>query len=195
MPSSMLTSRSWRRRAPGRARPRARSRSRRLLISLRKRAEPVTLVRSPIIWKLESGRISSGSSPLKRVTGRSRCAAAGIAAAHPPTASAMARMCSGVVPQQPPTMLTSPLVGELAHELARGRRLFVVLAERVGQARVGVARDVHRRDLGELGHVGAHVGRAERAVDAHRERGGVGDRAPEGARPWSVPRACDRWRR
>jgi hypothetical protein len=34
------------------------------------------------------------------------------------TASAIARMCSGVVPQQPPTMLTKPLAAKSATSAA-----------------------------------------------------------------------------
>src|SRR5687768_14717682 len=82
-----------------------------LVISRANRFEPVTLVRSPIIVKLLSGRIVSASRPERRVNplgfgiwdlgfdtdrgGRSF------------TASAIARMWSGVVPQQPPSTLTN----------------------------------------------------------------------------------------
>ena len=59
-----------------------------------------------------SGPMVSGSSPLSRSRGSGRGALA--AARRPRTASAIARMCAGVVPQQPPTMFTSPLLGELA---------------------------------------------------------------------------------
>ena len=63
--------------------------------------EPVTLVRSPIIWKLLSGRMTSGSSPDRRVSVGSRLAcprcleclsARRRAAAGPSTAAAIARM-------------------------------------------------------------------------------------------------------
>ena len=71
----------------------------------RKRAEPVTFVRSPTTTKPVSGPISNGSRPLKRGRrGRSGMRRGG----RPRTASAIARVCSGVVPQQPPTRLTSP---------------------------------------------------------------------------------------
>jgi hypothetical protein len=69
-------------------------------------ADPVTLVRSPTMMKFESGRISRLSRPLQCAYGRG---AGGRRGATSRTASAMARMCSGVVPQQPPTRLTSPL--------------------------------------------------------------------------------------
>ena len=86
------------------------------MISFLNFAEPVTLVRSPILMKLAmpvmprpprcprpaASNISSPDSRMRRtLPGTLR----GIL---PATASAMARICSGVVPQQPPTMFTSP---------------------------------------------------------------------------------------
>ena len=70
-----------------------------------KRREPVTLVRSPIIRKFESGRSTRASRPARRVSGSCAGITRGDSAA---AASAMARMWSGVVPQQPPRMLTYP---------------------------------------------------------------------------------------
>jgi len=62
-------------------------------------------VRSPIITKPVSGPISNGSSPLKR----GRFGGSGIArGSSPRTAAAICAVCSGVVPQQPPTMLRKP---------------------------------------------------------------------------------------
>ena len=58
----------------------------------------------------------------------------------PSTAAAIARTCSGVVPQQPPTMFTSPSRAKSPRIAARVGRLLVVRAERVRQARVRVAR-------------------------------------------------------
>ena len=105
-------------------------------ISARKRAEPVTFVRSPIITKPVSGPISNGSRPLKRVPAALRRdgAAAGRA-----TAAAIAAMCSGVVPQQPPTTLTRPSSANSRRKRARVVRLLVVAAERVRQAGVRIA--------------------------------------------------------
>ena len=74
-------------------------------MSRAKRREPVTLVRSPIIWKLLSGRMVSVSRPENCVNGSGDGARRG---ARPATAFATARMWSGVVPQQPPTMFTKP---------------------------------------------------------------------------------------
>src|SRR5258708_6620388 len=102
-------------------------------MSLENFGEPVTLVRSPIMVKLESGRIVSGSKPENWVFGvwRSAFGVGGSAfgvggsdlsdrtdrklsdgswrGATPFTDSAIARICSGVVPQQPPTMFSQPL--------------------------------------------------------------------------------------
>ncbi len=67
--------------------------------------EPVTLVRSPTFTKFESGPMVIGSSP----ESRRRFGNSGILRAGSPfTASAMALICAGVVPQQPPTKFTNP---------------------------------------------------------------------------------------
>jgi hypothetical protein len=71
----------------------------------RKRAEPVTFVRSPTTTKPVSGLIVNGSIPLNR--GR-RSRGGMRRGACPRTASTIDVTCSGVVPQQPPTTLTSP---------------------------------------------------------------------------------------
>ena len=98
----------------------------------------------------------------------------------PATAFAIAAMCSGVVPQQPPTMFTKPLVGNSREVAAGVGRLFVVLAKGVRQPRVRIAADVAVGDPRELGHVRTHVARAEGTVDADTERLRVRDRHPEG---------------
>ena len=106
MPSSMLTSIIWAPastcwRATSTAASKSSSRIRRA-----KRAEPVTLVRSPTLTNSESASTISGSSP----DALSPDLVAGIArGASDATASRMAAMWSGVVPQQPPTRLTKPL--------------------------------------------------------------------------------------
>ena len=74
-------------------------------MSLAKRAEPVTLVRSPMLTKSVSGLTTSGSSPASAVW-RSR--SGGRRGGTPSTACAMARIWSGVVPQQPPTRFRAP---------------------------------------------------------------------------------------
>ena len=72
-----------------------------------------------------------------------------------------------------------PVLGERAQVSARVRRLLVVEAERIRQARVGMARDVGRGDVREPLEERPHLGCAERAVDADDERLGVLDGDPK----------------
>ena len=74
-----------------------------------------------------------------------------------------AEMCSGVVPQQPPTRLTSPALANSASTCAIWSGGLVVLTEGVGQPGVGVARDEAVGDAGELGEVGPDLGSAPSA--------------------------------
>ncbi len=74
-------------------------------IALAKRGLPAMFVRSPTF----TNAISSVSVKASRPDNRSRGSrVAGTRGATPATASAIARMCSGDVPQQPPTTFTSP---------------------------------------------------------------------------------------
>ena len=92
-----------------------------VLISRANLADPVTFVRSPIIWKLLSGRIVSVSSPANcvYVSLASAVVVSGAEAVRrtcrpftPSIAAPTALIWSGVVPQQPPSMLTRPLVAK-----------------------------------------------------------------------------------
>ena len=68
-------------------------------------AEPVTLVRSPTFTNSESSPMLSGSRPARRqATGISGSLRGG----KPSTARLIAAICSGVVPQQPPTIFKKP---------------------------------------------------------------------------------------
>ena len=70
-----------------------------------KALEPVTLARSPTLTKRLSSPIFTGSSPESFI----RWSWAGtMRGGSPSIACAIARMWSGVVPQQPPAMLTKP---------------------------------------------------------------------------------------
>ena len=73
-------------------------------------------------------------------------------------------------------------VGELAqlgrHELGR----LVVVAELVGETGVGIGAHERVGVAPDVGDVGPHLGRTERAVEADRERRGVADRVPERGR-------------
>ena len=147
-------------------------------IRRRKRAEPVTFVRSPISTKPVSAPISNGSRPLKRGAGAG--AAGPAAATSPRTAAAIARVCSGVEPQHEPTMFRKPVARELVQQRRRHVGRLVVAAERVRQARRSGAHEVrHVAIARQLGDVRPHLARAERAVDADDQRVGVLDRRPE----------------
>ena len=74
-------------------------------ISRAKRFDPVMLVRSPTITNPVSGVMRNGSRPLNDVNVSVRGIARG---STPRTVSAIWRMCSGVVPQHPPTRFTRP---------------------------------------------------------------------------------------
>ena len=78
-----------------------------LIIIRAKALLPVTLVRSPTFTNSELSSIVKGSKPDNRVatsmTGTTRGATSF-------NASAIALMCGGVVPQQPPAILIKPLV-------------------------------------------------------------------------------------
>ena len=69
------------------------------------RLDPVMFVRSPIITNPVSGRMAKGSSPEKLVRRRAAGTRRG---GRPSRAVATRRMCSGVVPQQPPRMFARP---------------------------------------------------------------------------------------
>ncbi len=98
----------------------------------------------------------------------------------PSTALAMAAMCSGVVPQQPPTMLRKPGSRPLADLRRHGGGIEVVFAEGVRQTGVRVGGDVAFGDARQLLHVLAQFVRAQRAVQAEGERLGVAQRVIEG---------------
>src|SRR5512147_360061 len=95
-------------------------------MSFEKAGDPVTLVRSPMFTKLESGRIVTASRPLRRVKGS---IVGIILGARPRTASAINLIWAGVVPQQPPTILSHPFS---AHSRSWGARLSGVSGEPVG---------------------------------------------------------------
>ncbi len=97
---------------------------------------------------------------------------------RPETASTIATMCSGVVPQQPPTTLRSPALANSASSRLVSGGCSSYPPKAFGQAGVRMARHVGRRDPGQGLHVRAHLRRAERAVDADDQRVGVLDGDP-----------------
>ena len=79
-------------------------------------------------------------------------------------------ICAGVVPQQPPTILTRPDSANSPTSARHILRALVIEAEFVRQAGVGIGADQRISDARQLGQMGAHLARAERAVEADRER-------------------------
>ncbi len=99
-------------------------------------------------------------------------------------------MCAGVEPQQPPTMLTRPSRAKPPNRLRHLRRSFVVEAEFVGQAGVGIGADERVGGFGDLGEMFAHRRRAESAIEPDRERPRVTHRMPERGRRLARQRAA-----
>ena len=134
------------------------------------------LVRSPMLTNSESSVMFSGSRPERRIAG---CGSAGSRGVAPSTTSAM----RGDVVRRGAAAAADEVDQSRAGELAEHRghlvRRLVVLAERVGQAGVGVAGDEAVGHPGELREVGADLGGAQRAVQADGQRAGVPHRVPE----------------
>ena len=193
MPSSMLTSMML---APPRTWSSATCAASAQLPALIRRAnfaEPVTLVRSPTIWKLESGRMTSGSSPDSSVRWTPLGFGPRRAAESLPPPSAIARDVIRRRAAAAADDVDEAAGGEVLHQLAGLGRQLVVLAEGVRQAGVRVAGDVALGDPREVGEVRAHVARAERAVDADAERaarGGPRCRTPRASGPTACGRSC-----
>ena len=99
--------------------------------SLANTGEPVTFVRSPMLMKFDSGRTVTLSSPLKRRYGSISASSRG---GESFTVSAIAFMCAGVVPQQPPTILSQPLS---AHSRSCGAKDSGVSGKPVGSSGSG----------------------------------------------------------
>ena len=79
---------------------------------------------------------------------------------------------------------------EFAGQLRHILRALVIEAEFIGQAGVGKGADPGVRHAADFGDVLAHLARAERAVEADRERLGVGERVPKGLRRLARQRAA-----
>ena len=154
------------------------------MISRAKRFEPVTLVRSPIMMKLLSGRMVSVSRPescvMTDVEVRDSTAfgsARGGEVAAPPRAIAanVIRRRSAAAADD----VDEAGLGEIAQQRGRLVGQLVVFAERIRQSGVRIAGDVGLGDARQLRDVRAHLARAERAVEADAERLRVADRRVE----------------
>ena len=109
--------------------------------------------------RLHAAQPQKRFDPRNRRGGRSR------------TASAMAWMCSGVVPQQPPTMFSQPFSAQSRICGARDLRRFRKAGrrQRIRQSCVGIDADVGVRQMRQFLHVGPHQVRTEGAIEAHAQ--------------------------
>ena len=135
--------------------------------------DPATFVRSPIL--MNSSVCVNASIPLSRSF---RGTAGTLRGGNPRTASAIAWMCSGVVPQHPPTIFSQPCS---AHSRTFGVIVSGVSEKPVGSSGAGnpafgVNAHVRLRQLRDLLHVGAHIVRPQRTVKAHAQRLRMPDR-------------------
>ena len=146
------------------------------MISLRKRAEPVTLVRSPTLTNGISGGQREGfeagePQPRRDVRHRARRLAGDGAGDG---ADVVGRGAAAAADD-----IDEAGVGEFADQRRHGVRAFVVMAEFVGQAGIGIGADQRVGDAAELGEMRAHLLGAERAIETDRQRRRVRDRIPE----------------
>ncbi len=105
--------------------------------------------------------------------------AARCAAAHPRRRALFCRMCSGVVPQQPPTILRNPLVANSRKRLRRFFRRLIVFAEGIGQARIRVRAYIGVGDARQLLDVRPQLLAAEGAIEADHRGPCMTDRIPK----------------
>src|SRR6056297_1051381 len=165
MPSSMFTSMTW---APlstcWRATSSAPLKSP-ASISLRKRAEPVTLVRSPTFTNSESSSMLSGSRPLRRqARGRSGGQRGDVF-----------RTGAAATSHQ----VHEAAVGKLADQRRHGRGVLVVAAEGVRQAGIRMHADEGVGEPGKLRDMRAQLLGPQRAVETRDQRARVADAVPE----------------
>ena len=145
-------------------------------IRRRKRAEPVTFVRSPISTKPVSSPISNGSRPLNRGERRGPRDDTRLEALH------RRRDRLRVLGRRPAAGacdVQEAVTRELVQQRGRDVRRLVVAAEGVRQAGIRMRGGEAGRDPRELGDVRPHLAGSERAVDAHDQRLGMLDRRPE----------------
>ena len=146
-------------------------------MSVANRREPVTLVRSPTFTNSDSGviveRLQARQAGVSRQRGNgSGCPASGGGSDGPDVRRGRAAAAADEVER--------PRIDEFRQDARGLRRLLVIAAERVGQARVGIAGHEHVRDARQLLEVRPQLLRAQGAVEADAERPGVAHARPEG---------------
>ncbi len=171
---------------PARGRPPPPPRTCRLRISRANFFEPVTLVRSPIMMKLLSGRSVSGSSPLKprqRLDcGRRARRLAGHGLGN--RADVRRRGAAAAADDVQPAV-----VGELAQRAGHHLGRFVEAAEGVRQAGVRITTDVNRRDLRQLFDIRPQLAPVPARSSCPRSAGRHARSNSSRLRPFA-PRAC-----
>ena len=123
-------------------------------MSLRNRAEPVTLVRSPTLTNGISGVSVNASRPESRSSGVTAGTARG---ALPSTARGDGADVLGRRAAAAADDVDQAGRGELAEQRRHGVRALVVAAEFVRQAGIGIGADQRVGDARELGDVRAHL--------------------------------------
>ena len=146
------------------------------MTSLRNRAEPVTLVRSPILTKGISGVSVNASRP----DSRSRGGICGIGARR--LAGYGARDGADVVGRGAAAAaddIDQARGGKLFDQRRHRLGSFVVAAEFIGQPGIGISADQRIGDARQFGDVRAHFLGAKRAIEPDRQRRGMRHRIPE----------------
>ena len=142
----------------------------------------MTLVRSPTI----SGRFCRRPRPVRCPENTRDAPAASARArrlARPPSRRC-ARMCAGVVPQQPPTRFSQPLSTKRSSCAATICGRFAVVAVLVGQPGVRIAGDARAASSQQRAEVVGHELGPGGAVEADREQVGVRDRGASASAVW-----------
>ena len=160
-------------------------------MSLRNLAEPVTFVRSPTFTNGMSGVSTKGSSPESRISARDLGDGARRLARHGLRDGADVRRRSAAAAAD---HVDEPGVGEFGEQRRHRLRALVVEAELVRQAGVRIGADQRVGDPRQLLDMRPHLARAERAVEADRDRLGVAQRMPEGRRRLAGERAAGKIR-
>ena len=146
-------------------------------MSLRNLAEPVTLVRSPTFTKrMSSVRLNASSPESSR---RGTCSFF-LRTGSQRTRSAIALMCAGVVPQQPPTKFRWPACARSPSTLAVSSGASSYSPKALGRPGVRIHADIRIGEARQLFDIGTKLFDAERAIEADGDRARMAHRRPEG---------------
>lgn len=127
---------------------------------------------------IDEGNILGQREGLKTRKAHQRRDLAGLRGGCFATASAMARICSGVEPQHP-DHIDQTITRKVFDLRSHCFRRFVILAELVRQAGIRIGADKRISDVRQFVEMGAHGVCAERAIETDSKRLGVTQRVPE----------------